>query len=836
MHAGMTHEALAERAGVSVRAISSLESGARRAPYRETVRLLAGALGLGPADRDALIAAAIRPRAPARGVPHGVDEPPAPSPPAGLPAPLTSFVGRADEVAALARIVRDPSVRLITLTGAGGCGKSRLGLEVARAACPAFAGGARLVELASVADAALVPQALAAAFAVREAPGVPLLATLQEALAPRRLLLILDNCEHLIDTCADLAARLLAACPGLCILATSREPLRVPGERQWWVPPLPLPEAAAPATPEALAGVAAVDLFMERARARRPDFALTARNAPAVARVCRRLDGLPLAIELAATRVTMMSVEEIAARLDDRFRLLGVGSRTALPRQQTLRATIDWSHDLLSAEERRVFSRLSVFAGSFTLDAAEAVCGGREEGRGKRAEGGPGAGSGERGSGRDEQEEAPAHSGESRPPTRPSSLFTLPSVLDLIGRLVEKSLVMMEEQQGEVRYRLLETLRAYGAERLHATEEAAEIHRRHLDWYAALAVRAELGMAGPDQDSWLARLDLENDNLHAAMEWSRAAGELEEGLHLASALWRFWAVRGYLSTGRRRLRQLLEAADARPGSVTARVRAPALNAAGILARHQGDYREAAALWEAGLALWREIGDRQGEAAALNNLGSAASDHGDAERATALYEESLALWREADDAWGIATALTNLALAAHAGGDDARATTLLEESLDLRRRLGDKERIAESLNILGRVTRSTGDVARAEALHAESLRLRWEVRDLMRMPYCLEGLAAVASLRGQLPRAARLFGAAEALRAVTGSPLPPAQRADYEQRVAAVRAGLDTATCAAAWSEGAAMSPEQAMAYALGPFEDAVLPPGSAPGDAPGSRA
>ncbi len=456
------------------------------------------------------------------------DFPPLPSPnahPTNLPVQVTSFIGRAHEQAGvLALLERSP---LVTLTGAGGAGKTRLLLQVAVAALETCPDGVWLVELASLADPALVAQAVAAVLGVREEPGRPLSATLAAYLQPKALLLLLDNCEHLVGACAEQCTGLLRTCPKLRILASSREGLAVAGETTYRVPSLSVPDLEHLPVPEQLAGYEAVQLFLERARARRPEFSLSAKNARAVALICARLDGMPLAIELAAARVSVLPVEGIAARLDDRFRLLTGGPRSALPRQQTLRATLDWSHDLLSDRERLLLRWLSVFAGGWTLEQAEEVCAGQG--------------------------------------------IEAWEVLDVLGSLVNKSLILPEERDGEAHYWLLETIREYALERLAMSGEQVEFRRRHAGYYLRLAEAAEPELHGPQQGRWLNQLEIEHDNLRAALAWSLGGGAPESGLRLAAALCDFWLRLGHLSEGRTWIEQaLLELEEPEPTRATPR--------------------------------------------------------------------------------------------------------------------------------------------------------------------------------------------------------------------------------------------------------------------------
>jgi predicted ATPase/class 3 adenylate cyclase len=699
------------------------------------------------------------------------DFPPLPAPLApatNLPVQPTSFIGRAREQAEVRLLLG--AAPLVTLTGTGGAGKTRLALEVAAGLVAAHADGVWLVEFAALADPALVPQAVAQALGLREEPGRPLLATLTAHLQPKALLLVLDNCEHLIGACAELATALLRACPQLRLLATSRAALEVPGETLYRVPSLAAPDPDQLPPPEQLPAYEAVQLFVARARARRSDFALTARNAPAVAAVCARLDGMPLALELAAARVSVLPVEGIAARLDDRFRLLTGGPRTALPRQQTLRATLDWSYDLLSESERWLLERLSVFAGGWTLDAAEAV----------------GVGVGSEGS------------------------LRVPEVLDLLGGLVNKSLVQAAEADGELRYGLLETVRQYGQERLAATDETEGVRDRHLGYYLALAEEAEPALKGATQGAWLGRLEAEHDNLRAALSWARAAGEAELGLRLAGALWRFWGYRGYFGEGR----SWLEAALAEGGPAPTAARAKALNGAGNFAFYQDDYGRAAALYEEGLALQRALGDTRGIAGSLGNLANVAFRHGDYGRVAGLYEESLALFREAGDRWGIAHTLDNLGTVARQQGNFERAVALHMEGLVLKRVLGDTRGIAASLFNLGHAAYTQSDYPRAAALYAESLALKRELGATEGIARALEGFALLAGALHRSRRAVQLWAAAEALRGAIGAPRDQHEQEQYGQAVPVQREALGGEAFAAAWDEGRAFSLEAAVALAL----------------------
>jgi predicted ATPase len=736
-------------------------------------------------------------------------EAPAASPvPNNLPTQLNRFIGREKEIEEVNALLE--STRLLTLTGMGGSGKTRLALRIAGEWVDRYPDGVWLVELAALTtkDAALVTPTVASVVGVREEPGRPMAQTLAEFLRGKTLLLLLDNCEHLIDACARLAETLLRAAPNLRILATSREILGIAGESHWPVPSLSLPD---PRRLEGRRGKVAplvaqyegVQLFLERARTVLPAFELKEENALAVAQVCRQLDGIPLAIELAAALVRVLKVDQIARRLDDRFRLLRGGSRTAMPRHQTLLAAIDSSYELLKEGEPALLRRLSVFAGGWPMEAAEAVCSGGEV---------------------DELE-----------------------VLDLITRLVDKSLVVVDaSDEGDPRYRMLETIRQYSRGKLAETGETAPFQVRHRDWFLDLAEQAEGRLRGPEQGEWLDRLEQEHDNLRLALQHSVESGASECALRLAAALWRFWHVRGYVQEGRERLAAALSAAGA---DAATPARSGALNGAGALAHDQGDLQQAAAFHEEALAVARECGARDCAAVALNNLGNVALDQGQYAEAAARYQEALALWRELKYKQGIAIVLNNLGSVAQDRGDYAEAASHYQESLALKRELGDEGGIASSLNNLAGVVLMQGDYEKASRLLEESLELFEKLGDLAKRAECLDTLARLAFTQGDLSRAAglhgeslavwnrlgnregiaaaleglactrapqrpgeaaRLYGAAEALREVTGSPLSDAERTAYDSAVAAARAGVAPDEWEEAWAEGRRIALQESL--------------------------
>ncbi len=673
--------------------------------------------------------------------------------PNNLPLQLTSYVGRQRETEAVKRLLA--SARLLTLTGSGGCGKTRLAVQAAAEVVEEFPDGVWLVELASLTDAALVPLACAGVLRVREQAGTTAARVLQESLKDKRLLLILDNCEHVLAACATLAESLLRTCPGVRVLATTREAMGVAGEQTYRVPSLSVPEPEADASVERLAAFDSVHLFVDRAGLVQPEFTLGAHNAGAVAQVCRRLDGIPLALELAAARVKAMSVPAIAERLNDRFRLLTGGSRTAPTRQQTLRAMIDWSYDLLSAPERTLLRRLAVFSGGWTLEAAERVC--------------PGEGLGEG------------------------------DVLDVLAHLVDKSLVIYEEPEGSARYRLLETVRQYASERLRQAGDGPALRRAHLDYYLELAEQAEPALSGADQPTWLARLHLEHDNLRAALEASGSPGlDPEVRVRLTTALHRFWYVRGHLREGR----DWLESALARRPDAADTLQAKAYNAAGIFAWLHGDRRAARSWYERSLALWKQAGDRSRAAGVLSNLGLLADEEGDAASARGAHGSALEIYRDLGDTAGAARARLNLGVLEIQESNYEEARRLFEECLGVFLRLNDDHRVAVTLQNLGEVASRQGRDDAALDLVRQSFFKRRALGDQPGMARSVLKLGLVARRLQRHEAAATLLGLSETLRAPTGAPIPAAEVPEYDRAIVDLRQRLGGQGFEAAWSAGA----------------------------------
>jgi len=678
-----------------------------------------------------------------------------------LPAQLSSFIGREQEIGAARRMLG--GTRLLTLAGTGGAGKTRLALQVAAEVIEDFPDGVWLVDLAPLSDPGLLPQTVAGVLGLgEEGSDRTLTETLTDALRLKSLLLLWDNCEHLVDACARLAESLLRACPGLRLLATSRESLAISGEAVLPVPSLSLPPARA-ATPEALAGCESVRLFVDRATSALPAFRLSDGNAPAVAQVCARLDGIPLALELAAARVRVLTPEQIAGRLDDRFRLLSGGTRTALPRQQTLRALIDWSHALLAPAEQALLARLSVFGGGWPLEAAEAVCAGGDV----------------------EDWE----------------------ILDLLARLVAKSLVVAEPPaDGQVRYRLLDSLHSYAADRLAETGGGEALAARHAAWFLALAEEAEPHLSGPAQASWLNRLERDHDNLRAALG-RFAQTDPVASLRLSGALWKFWWMRGYFTEGRGFLERALTAgAGADPA-----LRAKALSRAGILAEAQGDYVTAIARYEEGLSLHESLGDQLSVASLLTNLGNAASSQGEWSSARRYYEEGVAICRELEDQKRVAILLMNIGIVANHQKKYAEARALYEESLAIFRRRQDFGPLSSVLLNLGDLAHTQRDYAKAHVYLSESLQVAEEIGEKNCIPSILITLGYNAWPQGQYEQAARLFGAATALLGSIGLSLSSHDTAAFAENVAVVRAELGEEKFQAAWEQGKGTTAAQLVA-------------------------
>jgi len=682
--------------------------------------------------------------------------------PNNLPIQPTPFIGREAAVAEARAMLIQTEVRLVTLTGPGGMGKTRLALQTAADLLERFADGVWFVDLAPVADPDLVASTIASTLGVEESGDQSLTAVLTAHLGDKEVLLVLDNFEQVVGA-APLVGELRAECPHLTVMVTSRIRLGLRGEYEFPVSPLTLPDPRQLPSIDRLNQYEAVRLFVGRALEARPDFAVTNANAPAVAAICVRLDGLPLAIELAAARIRMLPPPAMLKRLQDRLPLLTGGSRDLPLRQQTLRGTIAWSYDLLEPDEQALFRRLAVFAGGFTIEAAEAVAAGDE---------------------------------------LDLQLF------DSLERLVEHSLVRQTETEGEPRFSMLETIREFGLEQLETTGEAEEAQERHAACFLRLAEQAEPELTGPRQRQCLNQLEIEHDNLRAAMDWTLEHAR-EVALRLAAALWRFWYIHAHFTEGRVRLRQTLVAAATTPN----RARAMALHGGSVLAAVQGELDRTKVLATEALECYQLISEQTGLAHCLNTLGDYESSRegGSSDRAAELYQEALDTYRAAGHTRGVAVVLTNLGNLAWDRGDNDQATSLHEEALTLYRQTGDERGVAWSLTNLGVLDRERAELQSATALLKDALSIYLALGDRNGVAEALEALGSVMAIGA---KAACLLGAAEALRQSIGTALSPAECAMNEQIVEALHTSVGMETFAAAWAAGRRLSMEQAVTVAL----------------------
>ena len=764
----LTREALADRVGCSVSTLRKLEEEERR-PSAQITELLAEIFKIPPTERTAFLQFA---RGDWRSAPS-VDDDEAPwrvstqaltqHPRSNLPATFTSLIGRTKDIVAVQDYLTHPDIRLVTLIGAPGIGKTRLSIASAKESLSEFPDGVFFVALAPLDQPSLIPSAISQALGYIEKNNLSPEEGLIEGIGTKRMLLVLDNCEHLIDDVARLASSLLSACSHLEILTTSREALQIPGEWLYAVPALDMPKEYTFIDVETVSEFPALVLFAERARAARSDFALNRENIRFAASICAQLDGLPLAIELIAARVKTLSIEQIAVRLDSRIALLTSGSRIAPSRQQTLRTTLDWSYELLTETERELFRQLSVFVGGFTLEALEVV----------------------------------------------ALLDSDELILDALSRLVDKSLLLVE-QQDQPRYRFLEPIRQYARDKLSETQESNLIQDRHLNYYLRVAEEAEPHLFGVWQQAWKNRLELDHDNLRIALAWSLESNQIEAGLKMAGALAWFWHSKGHLSEGNLWLEKLLASGIGDQG----KERAKALRASSILSTGTGDYIRAKAFAESSVKLYREVGDNRGAGLVLADLGASLHWDGKEEESIESLEESLRLLRATGDRWGIAYALLWLGDTWFRMGDIERAATTWEESLGITEELGDHYLVAWSLGGLADVTRLRGDYKRAAGMFKKSLSLYQRSGNKVGPPFSLEALGLVAVALGDAKRAARLWGAAAAWREAINEPLPPSYQRDYAPAITQARAQLGEEGYTAAWAEGHAMSPEQAIALAF----------------------
>lgn len=686
-----------------------------------------------------------------------------------LPLSLTSLVGREKTIARISELLTDN--RLVTLTGSGGIGKTRLGLEVATATLADYPDGAWLVELAALNEPELVAQAVMQLFGLPNRGGESRLTTLRDFLRPKQLLLVLDNCEHLIAACADLCQYLLQFCPTLRIIATSRETLSVPGEVVWQVSPLTFPVADRRLTPQEMSQFEATRLFAEHARTVQPDFEISHSTAQHIARICRQLDGVPLAIELAAAKLRVLGVDQIADRLDDRFRLLTDGSRTALPRHQTLQATIDWSYNLLTGPEQQLFSHLAVFSGEFMLEAVEKVA--------------------------------------ADPVAQRAAL--LDQVLGLLSQLVDKSLITVSGQQ-HARYRMLETIRRYAWEQLQDSGQLEQLCQQHLGYHLELSEQ----IRAVSKSRWSTRFEDDYDNFRAALSYALEYGQnVETGMRLAVNLVKFWILRGDSSEGIKWLTRLLNH-ESTAADLTS-VRAGALAAIGELLQVQGEYARAIDTTMQSLDLYRQLDDKRGVADVLAQLGNIAHHQGDHEQGRQWLEESLGLYQELGDEAASNHALLKLADLLLRDQYYEQATVLLQKSLTLNQKSGNNPALGWTYGALGDIARLQGDFEQAARLMRKGLAYDWEENSKAGLPYKLEAMANLAAQQEQFELAAQLWAAAEALREITHFPLPPTFQADYASYLTATRQALGDSAFAAAWAKGQAMPLADAVTMALEPL-------------------
>ena len=688
--------------------------------------------------------------------------------PSNLPLQLTSFIGRETEIGEMKRLLQGAeSVRLLTLVGAGGCGKTRLALQVAEGLVLDFPQGVWFVDLASLTDPNLVPRTTASILGLSETPMHETIKSLTDFLYSRKILILFDNCEHILNGVSPLVESLLRACPQVQVIATSREVLNIPGEKQFQVQPLPYPPEDS-REKSIIANFDSVRLFIQRARNIQTSFDLTEENASSVARVCCRLDGIPLAIELAAGRVGLLRVQQIEAQLKDRFQLLTSGTRT-LPRHQTLRAMIDWSHALLSDDERRLFRRLSVFAGGWTLDAAEAM-------------------------------------------SDPASQI---STLDLLSRLIDKSFIIVERNLGnEARYAMLETLREYAREKLEAAQETAEAREQHFEFFHKLARASHL--YGPEKQLWLDRWEADYDNIRAAMTWALAFRDtegtqpyVEEATELVLALVDFFWFRGFIVEPREWMDNLV--AIPMPASS---LRALLLQKSGWYARAAGDFKKADMLLQRALEMAKEIGDLNRASWALGDLGLSARDQGDNPQSIRYFTEGLRFARESGEDRAIGVCLYSLAESYELIGDLNTAKDLWEQGLSLFRTEGDKTHIAWGLEGLAGAAYLERDIASALKLHLESLSIKVEVMDRLGIAYSLQGLAQVAAAEEEPERAATLWGAASHLREALNVLLEPSREEVYTSLIPQTRAQIGEKLFDEFWKKGETMKLKDAIEYAL----------------------
>lgn len=683
-----------------------------------------------------------------------------------LPSLASSFLGREQELQKAKGLLA--STRLLTITGAGGCGKTRLALQLAADSLDSFRDGVWYVELAALDDPALLNHAVASVLEVAEQPDKALIENVCRHLSQKQTLVVFDNCEHLLDECAATAASILKSCPEVQLLCTSRETLGIFGESTFRVPSMSVPPVQEDISVDEIQSYESVCLFLTRAKSANHNFVLRPESVRAVGEICRRLDGIPLAIELAASKTTALTPDQILTRLNHRFQILTGGDRSALPRQRTLRATIDWSFDLLSETQKALLTRLAVFSGGWTLAAVEAVC---------------------------------SNSGTAEA-----------AIIEDLLYLVEKSLVQVQDPDSSIaRYRLLETVREYASERLVASADSGEIRRKHYMYYLDIARLAEPGLNGEQQVVWLEVLSNDLENFRSALHWSIESAVGEGSYVLCGALCRFFYFRGFYSEGRRLARLALAQI---PDQECAAVRAKLLNRAGVLARCQGDYEDAQACHSACLAQWYDLGSMEGVCFTLNNIGLVSQEQGDFDMAAAAYQEALEIARRTGNQNHISLSLNDLGTAFRDLGDFEAAEALCTQSLDICREIGDWRGAANSLTGLGLLEYERGNLRVARELQVKSLRIRRQLGDRRGFAYALESIAACVAEFDPV-RAFVIWGAAEHLRERIGSPLSPSDREKYEKWLELARSRIrQTMKMKTAWELGRKMPLDEALNLAM----------------------